>query len=70
MAKAASTRMRLFSPPNWTSNLKEQLVECCIGNLALYGVETWKLKKLDQKYLGGLEMWRGEVWRRSGEPIV
>jgi hypothetical protein len=27
----------------------------------LYGAETWALRKVDQKYLGILEMW---CWRR------
>jgi hypothetical protein len=33
------------------------------GNMAMYGVETWTLEKLDQKYLGSFEMWCGEGWR-------
>jgi hypothetical protein len=33
------------------------------GNMAMYSVETWTLKKLDQKYLGSFEMWCGEGWR-------
>jgi hypothetical protein len=36
-------------------------VKCYIWNIALYGVETWTLRKLDQKYVESLEMW---CWRR------
>jgi hypothetical protein len=42
-------------------NLKKKLVKCCIWSTALYGAETWTLRKADQKYLESLEMWR---WRR------
>jgi hypothetical protein len=48
--KQHSTIRRLFS-----------LVKCYIWSLALYGAETWTLRKVDQKYLQSLEMW---CWRR------
>jgi hypothetical protein len=32
-----------------------------IWSLALYGAETWTLRKVDQKYLESFEMW---CWRR------
>jgi hypothetical protein len=32
-----------------------------ILSIALYGVETWTLRKVNQKYLEGFEMW---CWRR------
>ena len=38
-------------------NLRKKLVKCCIWSIALYGAETWTLRKLDQKYLESLEMW-------------
>jgi hypothetical protein len=41
--------------------LRKKLVKCHIWSIALYGAETWKLWKVDQKYLGSFEMWR---WRR------
>jgi hypothetical protein len=41
-------------------NLKKKLVKCYIWSIALYGAETWKLRKVDQEYLGSFEMcWRG-----------
>jgi hypothetical protein len=36
-------------------------VKCYIWSIALYGVETWTLQKLDQKYLESSEMC---CWRR------
>jgi hypothetical protein len=36
-------------------------VKCYIWSIALYGAETWTLRKLDQKYLESFEMW---CWRR------
>jgi hypothetical protein len=38
-------------------NLKKKLVKCYIWSIALYGAETWTLRKVDQKYLEGFEMW-------------
>jgi hypothetical protein len=32
-----------------------------LGSIALYGAETWTLRKVDQKYLRSFEMW---CWRR------
>jgi hypothetical protein len=71
--KQHSTRMRLFSPPNCTSNLREQLVQCCIGNLALYGVETWweVLKCGAEKYGDQVDRsckkWRNMSWSNGGQ---
>jgi hypothetical protein len=42
-------------------NLRKKLVRCCVWGTALCGVETWTLRKVDQKYVGRLEMW---CWRR------
>jgi hypothetical protein len=32
-------------------NLRKKLVKCYSGSIALYGAETWTLRKVDQKYL-------------------
>jgi hypothetical protein len=42
-------------------NLKKKLVKCYIWSTALYGAETWTLRKVDQKYLERFAMW---CWRR------
>jgi hypothetical protein len=42
-------------------NLRKKLVKCYIWSIALYGAETWTLRKGDQKYLENFKMW---CWRR------
>jgi hypothetical protein len=42
-------------------NLRKKLVKYYIWSTALYGAETWTLRKVDQKYLESFEMW---CWRR------
>jgi hypothetical protein len=37
---------------------KEETSEVLHLDIALYGVETWTLRKLDQKYVENSEMWR------------
>ena len=32
-------------------------MKCYIWGIALYGAETWTLRKSDQKYLESFEMW-------------
>ena len=41
--------------------LRKKLVKCYIWIIALYGVETWTLRAVDQKHLESFEMW---CWRR------
>jgi hypothetical protein len=36
---------------------KKKLVNCYIWSIALYGAETWTLRKVDEIYLGSSEMW-------------
>jgi hypothetical protein len=36
-------------------------MKCYIWSIALYGAETWTLRKIDQKYLENFEMW---LWKR------
>jgi hypothetical protein len=42
--------------------LRKKQMKCYISGIALYGAETWTLRKLDQKYLESFEMW---CWRRT-----
>jgi hypothetical protein len=42
-------------------SLRKKLVRCYIWSIALYGAETWTLRKLDEKYLENFEM---RCWRR------
>jgi hypothetical protein len=61
MAKAAFNKKKTLSTSKLDLNLRKKLVKCYIWNIALYGAETWTLRKVDQKYLEGFEMW---CWRR------
>jgi hypothetical protein len=47
--------------PNLYLNLRKKLVKCYIWSVALYGVETWTLRAVDQKHLESFEMW---CWRK------
>jgi hypothetical protein len=62
-AKAAFNKKKtLFtSKLNLLLKLRKKLAKCYIWSIALYGAETWSLRKLDQKYLESFEMW---CWRR------
>jgi hypothetical protein len=37
--------------------LRKKLVKCYVLSIALYGVETWALRTVDQKHLESFEMW-------------
>jgi len=38
-------------------NIMKKLVTFYVKVIVLYGAETWSLRELDQKYLGGFEIW-------------
>ena len=59
MAKAAFNKKALFTSTLGLI-LRKTPVKCYIWSIALYGAETWTLRKVDQKYLGSFEMW---CWR-------
>ena len=51
---------------SYVVKFKGKLLNSYIRNVALYGAETWTLRKVDQKCLGSFEMW---CWRRM-EKII
>jgi hypothetical protein len=61
MAKAAFNKKKTLFASKLDFNLWKKLVKCYIWSIALYGAETWTLRKVDQKYLECFEMW---CWRR------
>jgi hypothetical protein len=61
MAKAAFNKKKNLFTSKLDLNLRKKLVKCYIWSLALYGAETWILRKVYQKYLESFEMW---CWRR------
>jgi hypothetical protein len=58
--KRHSKRIRLFLPAGWTL-IYGKLVKYYSWSLALYGAETWTLRKVDQNSLESFEMW---YWKR------
>jgi hypothetical protein len=61
MAKAAFNKKKNLFTSKLDLNLSSKLVKCYIWSIALYGAETWTLRKVDQKYLENFEIW---CWRR------
>jgi hypothetical protein len=59
-AKQHSTGRRLLTS-KLDLNSRKKLVKCYIWCTALYGAETWTLRKVYEKYLKSSEMW---CWRR------
>jgi hypothetical protein len=56
MAKAAFNKKKNLFTSELDLNLRKKLVKCYIWSIALYGAETWTLRKMDQKYLESFEM--------------
>ena len=61
MAKAAFNKKNNIFTSQMDLNLRKKLGKCNIWSIAVYGAETWTLRKVDQKYLESFEMW---FWRR------
>jgi hypothetical protein len=70
MSKAAFNKKKNLFTSKLDLNLKKKVVKCYFWSIALYGAETWTLRKIDQQYLESFEMCAGEEWRRSVGPIV
>jgi hypothetical protein len=52
MSKIKITRRKRFAR-KFGLNVRKKLVKCYIWNIALYGAETWTLRKVDPKYVLG-----------------
>jgi hypothetical protein len=61
MAKTAFNKKKTLLTNKLDLNLRRKLVNFYIWVIASYGAEMWTLRKPDQKYLEGFEMW---YWRR------
>jgi hypothetical protein len=48
MAKAAFNKKRTLFTSTLDLKLRKKLVKCYIWSIALYGVETWTLRAVDQ----------------------
>jgi hypothetical protein len=61
MAKAAfNEKKKTLFTSKLDLELRKKLVKCYIWSIALYGAETWTLRKLDRKYLKVLKCGAGE----------
>jgi hypothetical protein len=56
MAKAAFNKKKNLFTSRLDLNLRKK-VETCYTWSIVYGVETWTLRKVDQKYLESFERW-------------
>jgi hypothetical protein len=61
MAKAAFSKKKTIFTSKLGLHLRKKLVQWYMWSIALYGPETWTLRKVDPKYLESFEMW---CWRR------
>ena len=61
MAKAAFNKKRTLFTSTLDLELTKKLMKCYVWSTALYGVETWTLRAVDQKHMESFEMW---CWRR------
>jgi hypothetical protein len=49
--KAAFINKKTVFTSKLDLSLSEKLMKCYIWSITLYGAETWKLRKMDEKYL-------------------
>ena len=61
IAKEAFNRKRSIFCGPLEKELRKRLVKCFVWSVALYGAETWILRRNEQKWLKVFEMW---IWRR------
>jgi hypothetical protein len=50
IAKETFNNMKTLFTSKLDLNLRKKLVKCYIWSIALYGGETWTLRKMEQKY--------------------
>jgi hypothetical protein len=56
LVKGAFIKRKALFTSKLDLNLRKNLLKCYIWSMALYGAETWTLRKVDQKYLESFEM--------------
>ena len=61
MANATFNKKKSLFTSRFDLNLRKKLVKCYTLSIALFGAETWTLRKVDRNYLESLETW---CWRR------
>ena len=61
IAKEAFNRKRSIFCGPLEKEIRQSLVKCFVWSVALYGAETWTLRRNERKRLEAFEMW---IWRR------
>jgi hypothetical protein len=61
MAKDAFSKRKELLTQKMSKEVKKRIVKSVVWSVALYGAETWTLKKEEMRRLDSLEMW---LWRR------
>jgi hypothetical protein len=56
MAKVAFKKKKILLTCKIDLNVRNNLAKCNIWSRALYGAETWALRKIDQKFLESFGM--------------
>ena len=70
ITKAAFNTQKTFCTSKLDLNVRKKPIKCYICSTALYGTETWTLRRADQKYLESFEMWSrsaGVSWTDRAE---
>ena len=60
MAKETFNRKRSIFCRSLEKELRKSLLKCFVWSVALYGAETWTLRRNEKKRLEAFEMW---IWR-------
>ena len=61
VAKEAFTKKKKLLCGPLNKELRKRLAKCYIWSVALYGAETWTLRREDERRMEALEMW---IWRK------
>ena len=61
MAKEAFNRKRSIFCGPLEKERRKRLVKCFVWSIALFGAETWKPRRNEQKRMEAFEMW---IWRK------
>jgi len=61
MAKVVFNGRRELMTKSFSKELKKKIIKTLVWSKALYGVETWTMKKEEKRRIEAFEMW---IWRR------
>jgi hypothetical protein len=64
MARDAFSKWKELLTQKMSVDVKKHFVKTVVWSVALYGAETWTLRKEDIRWLNALEMW---LWRRMAK---